>query len=62
MLALSITHPKKTPFPTGYFLAHAVHKDATVTPDLDRTSFVSEDYHTKMNPHRHRPQPHHTIH
>jgi len=48
MLAPSITHPKKTPFPIGYSLAHAVHKDAIVTPDLDLTSFVLEDYHPKM--------------
>jgi hypothetical protein len=50
MLAPSITHPKKTPFPTGYSLAHAVHKDVIVTPDLDLTSSVSEGYHTKMTP------------
>ena len=47
-MAPSITHPKKTLFPIGYSLAHAVHKDVIVTPDLDMKSFVLEDYHTKM--------------
>jgi hypothetical protein len=47
MLAPSITHPKKIPFPTGYSLAHAIHKDATTTPDLDLTYFVLKDYHTR---------------
>jgi hypothetical protein len=50
MLAPSITHPKKTPSPIGYSPVHAVHKDAIVTPDLDLTSYVLEDYHTKMIP------------
>ena len=50
MLAPSITHPKKTSFPIGYSLAHAVHKDAIVTLDLDLISLVLEDYHTKMSP------------
>jgi hypothetical protein len=50
MMAPSITHLKKTPFPVGYSLAHAVHKDVIVTPDLDLTSFVLKDYHTKMTP------------
>jgi hypothetical protein len=50
MLAFSITHLKKTLFPTGYSLAHAVHKDAIVTLDLDLTSFMLKDYHTKMTP------------
>ena len=50
MLAPSITHPKKTPFPISYSLAHAVHKDAIVTPDLDLISFVLEDYHNQMPP------------
>jgi hypothetical protein len=53
MLAPSTTHPKKTPFPIGYSLAHVVHKDAIVTPNLDLTYFVLKDYHTKMTPHRH---------
>ena len=50
MLAPSIIHPNKTPFPIGYSLVHAVHKDAIVIPDPDLTSFASKDYHTKTTP------------